>query len=94
MKLYREKPKIVEAKQWHKAGDHHRVEMMPVPFDQKLLVKLCRFCGRCITDHGTIGSLEDWSQTVCPGDYLVKTGRDEYQVVKRKEFEERFEEVV
>ena len=93
MKKYREKPRIVQAQQWHKDGDHHRVEVVPAPFDPRLVVKLCKMCGKGFTEHGTMKFIEDKSMSVCPGDYIIKDSFGRYSVMCRQEFEDRYEEI-
>lgn len=93
MKKYREKPRTVQAQQWNKVGDHHRVQKFPDPLDPNLLVKMCKACGKGVGEHGTIESFEKQSAIVCPGDYVIKHTGGRYSTMNRIEFEERYEEI-
>ncbi len=86
MKKYRKKPVIVEAKQWLKHGDHHKVfavegEGRCFQCDQPLL-RL----------HGRVRGLEKLF-AVCPGDWIVKNAEGEYYACKPSVFEKTYEEV-
>lgn len=90
-KTYIKKPETIKATQWFKVGDHHQVKQMDQPF-VPFNVKQCRACGRHSSDHGQITTLED-SNLVCPGDYIIRAGKDEYKVMKREDFESTYEEL-
>ncbi len=68
MAKYRRKSDIIEASQWHKQGDHERVQEMtgawePVPGN-------CEYCNKSYVDHGFVETLTG-GQLVCPGDWII-----------------------
>ncbi len=85
IKKYRKKPVVIEAKQWHKAGDHSEVGYYRTPAMDGQIV-----CGKCRTyrmhDHGWIDTLEG-GHIVCPGDWIIKGIQGEYYPCKPDIFE-------
>lgn len=91
IKKYRKKPVVVEAKQWHEAGEHSEVRPFSRDEETGKLV-----CGKCRTHrmdaHGWIDTLEG-GHIVCPGDWIIKGVQGEYYPCKPDIFEATYDPV-
>ena len=94
---YRHKTEVFDAHRWFENGGHPedecetrecegKVVMRPPPALEKCLV-----CGGRARAHGWI-KRRGGGQTVCPGDYVVTIGTNEYLAFNRKIFEQIYEE--
>ena len=88
---YRKKPVVIEAVQWHKAGDHPKVER---PWSQKSDYRCPKCCGSW-GSHGVIRTLEDTQNGghfVCPGDWIITGVQGEHYACKPDVFAATYEE--
>jgi len=107
---FRTKPKIVDAHQWFKNGDHPEdFTGVEVVISSGILItegqvvrrfrhptvigdQACVDCGKPMHVHGWIdGPVQD--HVVCPGDWIIKDDRGEYQPCKPDVFSETYEVV-
>lgn len=98
--MYRKKPVVIEATQWHSNGDHPgdgppdregqvvRYFRSPeVPGDGQ-----CSLCAHLFRDHGWIDTLEG-GHIVCPGDFIITGVKGEVYPCKPDIFEATYEDV-
>ena len=85
------RPKQVEAIQWHKQGDHPRVERA------RWVKHHCEVCGKTMNEHhglltnpATTFDEEEVVATVCPGDWIVELSPGKFARYSPAAFEEQF----
>lgn len=107
MAKYRKKPKMVEATQWFKNGDHPEDGTVPVAYpggeflSEGKVVRLFRHpdvrgekeCPLCCCSMDRHGWMDfgDFGQTVCPGDYVITTSDGRYYRASAARFESEYE---
>lgn len=87
---YRKKPVIVDAVQWHKMGDHEKVESLKT--DDLHPNGICKHCLQALTIHGWIKTLEG-GHIVCPADWIIRGIAGEYYPCKPAIFAETYNPV-
>jgi hypothetical protein len=103
---FRKKPTLIEATQWFVNGDHpednseliERPGAGPVLSEGKVVGffraqhipdnRFCPECGNTMHKHGWLAKREE---RICPGDYVVTGGKDNYYRLKAEEFEALYE---
>ena len=89
-RLYRKKPKIIEAVQWFKHGDHPKVNKDVFSHEGGCD---CPECMKPLDIHGTIKTLEG-KHIVCPADWIIKSGTSgEFYTCKPDIFKATYEYV-
>jgi len=71
---FKKKPLVIEAIQWLKIGDHHKVIRLNGKYN-------CKECGQIEDQHGWILTL-DGGHIVCPNDWIIKGIKGEFYPCK------------
>ena len=84
MPKYYRVPIIVEATQWFKLGDHHRVEFRPHPEHYIS----CEKCSNDQESHGIVKIEGQWPVVVCPGDWIITDTNSDVRIMSDIQFKE------
>jgi hypothetical protein len=85
---FRKKPVVIEARQWHKMGDHEQV--IPHPHSPDHYDHLCEKCEDFLSSHGWVDTLEG-GHIVCPDDWIIKGVKGEFYPCKPDIFDATYE---
>ena len=91
MAKYRKRPIIVNAKQWHKDGDHVKVYPRYKSEEDVRGYAQC-LCGVVMFEHGLIYTLEG-RHIVCPGDWIITGIKGEHYPCKPDIFKKTYDPV-
>lgn len=89
IRKYRKKPIVIEAEQWHEAGEHSEVDVYRESDDVGGR-NLCAKYTFKLRSHGWIDTLEG-GHIVCPGDFIIKGVQGEYYPCKPDIFEATYD---
>lgn len=92
MAKYRKKPVTVEAEQWWGRDSSLSKEGIVNPYETIEPNRTCEMCGRHITVHGWVDTLEG-GHIVCPGDWIITGVKGERYSCKPDVFERTYEKL-